>query len=151
MRHGLQTDGCQHNAISYLQFISRFGLANKVPIDGEISFKDLAATIGINTAATTSILRLGIAFRIFTEPHPGFIAHSAASRQMVNDTRVSDWVAVTTEELWPATQKLTDALTTWPKAAEPNQTVRLYTWLHLSIIDKSLGVLAGQQDKPAIS
>lgn len=114
----------------YMHFISRFDIAHKVPVDGEITFKDLATKLGMDSAAVTNVLRLGIAFRVFKEPRPGVIAHSAASRQLAENALIADWVAVTSGELWPAAQNVVDALAKWPKAAEPNQTVssRLQMW-----------------------
>ncbi|RAQ98860.1 putative O-methyltransferase [Stemphylium lycopersici] len=111
-----------HNAMLYMHFISRFDIAHKVPVDGEITFKDLATKLGMDSAAVTNVLRLGIAFRVFKEPRPGVIAHSAASRQLAENALIADWVAVTSGELWPAAQNVVDALAKWPKAAEPNQT-----------------------------
>ncbi|CAO2648170.1 Nn.00g090920.m01.CDS01 [Neocucurbitaria sp. VM-36] len=112
----------QHNMLVYLKLISHFDLAKKVPVDGEIAFKDLAANIGIDHAALARVLRLGIAYRIFREPRPGVIAHSAASRQISNDPRVASWVGANVDEMWPAALKVVDALVKWPQAAEPNQT-----------------------------
>lgn len=103
--------------------ISRFDLANKVPLNGEIAFTDLAATVGIHHAALTSILRFGIAHRVFKEPRPGVIAHSAASRQIAEDSRVASWVGANVDDMWPAAEKVVDALEKWPLAAEANQTV----------------------------
>ena len=112
----------QHNQLAYLKFISRFDIAKRVPIDGDITFKNLAATIGVNEGAAARILRLGIAYRIFREPRPGVMAHSAASRQIAEDERVASWVGANVDEMWPAAEKLVDALQKWPEAAEPNQT-----------------------------
>lgn len=95
---------------------------------GETAFKDLAIDIGIDEGAVARILRLAIARRIFCEPRPGFIVHSAASRQIAEDTRVADWVGANVDEMWPAAEKLVDALERWPQAAEPNQTVSM-SWL----------------------
>lgn len=107
----------------YLKLISRFDLASKVPLNGEITFTDLAATVGVDRAALTSILRLGIAHHIFREPRPGVIAHSAASRQIAEDSNVASWVGANVDEMWPAAEKVVDALVKWPLAAEPNETV----------------------------
>jgi hypothetical protein len=107
----------------YLKLISRFDLANKVPLNGEITFADLATTVGIDRAALTSILRLAIAHRIFKESRPGVIVHSAASRQIAEDSRVASWVGANVDDMWPAAEKVVDALVKWPLAAEPNQTV----------------------------
>jgi hypothetical protein len=107
----------------YLQLISRFDLANKVPVEGEITFTDLAAIIGVDRAALCCILRLGIAYHIFKEPRPGVITHSAASRQIAENPRVASWVGANVDDMWPSAEKVVDALVKWPLAAEPNQTV----------------------------
>jgi len=113
----------KHNLLAYLKFISRYNIANKIPVYGEVAFKELASDIGIDEGAVSRILRLAIAHRIFCEPRPGFIAHSAASRQIADDARVADWVGANVDEMWPAAERLVDALERWPQAAEPNQTV----------------------------
>jgi len=113
----------QHNFLVYLKLISHFDLAHKVPVDGDISFIDLAADIGINHTALARILRLGIANHVFKEPRPGVVAHSAASKQIADDPRVASWVGGNVDEMWPAAEKVVDALKKWPQAAEPNQTV----------------------------
>jgi hypothetical protein len=112
----------KHNLLVYLKLISEYNIANKIPLDSEVAFKELATDIGIDEGAVTRILRLAIAHRIFCEPRPGFIAHSAASRQIADDACVADWVGTNVDEMWPAAQKLMDALKKWPQAAEPNQT-----------------------------
>jgi len=113
----------QHNLLVYLKLISHFSIADKVPVDGEVTFKELAETTGINQGAMTRILRLGIAHRIFCEPHPGVITHSAASRQIADDVRVASWVGAGVDDMWPAAEKVVHALEKWPQASEPNQTV----------------------------
>lgn len=100
-----------------------FEVAKKVPLVGEISFEDLAADIGIDCSAATRILRLAITRRIFVEPKPGFIAHSAASKLLVTDSKMADWTKMNTDEMWPAAERTVDALKKWPSASEPNQTV----------------------------
>jgi hypothetical protein len=94
-------------------------------VNGEISFLDLSAATGINDAALAKILRLGIVHRVFKEPRPGVVAHSAASRQIADDSRVASWVGANVDEMWPAAMKVVEALVKWPQAEEPNQTVRL--------------------------
>ena len=113
----------QHNLLVYLKLVSHFNIADEVPVDGEVTFKELAETTGINQGALTRILRLGIAHRIFCEPCPGVITHSAASRQIADDVRVASWVGACVDDMWPAAEKVVDALEKWPQAAEPNQTV----------------------------
>lgn len=115
----------QHNILVSLQLISRFEIAKKVPVHGETTFAALAASTGVDHGALCTILRHGIAHRVFKEPRPGVIEHSAASRQLADDPRFASWLACAVDEMWPAAEKVVDALTKWPLAAEPNQTVRI--------------------------
>lgn len=82
----------------YMGLIYRFDLARKVPIDGA-TFADLADNVGVDCAALTSVLRLGIAHRVFKEPCLGNIAHSATSRLIAEDSRVADWVGATVDDM----------------------------------------------------
>jgi hypothetical protein len=77
-----------------------------VPVDGEITFKHLAEILGVNEGAAARILRLGNALRVFREPRPGVIAHSAAFRQIADDERVASWVGANVDEMWSAAEKL---------------------------------------------
>jgi hypothetical protein len=88
-----------------------------------VSFADLAADLNIEHGALARVLRLGIAFRIFREPRPGVIAHSAASRQIADDPLLASWVGANVDEMWPAAERVVDALAKWPEAAEAHQTV----------------------------
>lgn len=108
----------------YLKLITHFDLAHKVPVNGAITFTDLAGGVGINEVALRCILRLGIAHRIFQEPKPGVISHSAASRQIADDPRLASWVGSNVDDMWPAAERVVDALVRWPQLDEPNQTVR---------------------------
>jgi hypothetical protein len=133
----------------HLKLISKFSLAHKVPIDGEVSFSDLATSAGINQAALTRILRLAIAHRVFLEPRPGFIAHSAASRQIADDIRVASWVGAGVDEMWPAALNIVPALEKWPDAAESNQTVRSCHDFGFAMLTKP-GILTRQQYRSVV-
>ncbi|KAJ8121801.1 hypothetical protein ONZ43_g1835 [Nemania bipapillata] len=111
-----------HNQLVYLKFISDFGIAKQVPVDGEISYGDLATKVGVDEAALCRILRLGIAHRVFREPRPGIISHSAISKQISDDPNMADWVSANVNDMWPSAWKLVDALKRWPQAEEPNET-----------------------------
>ena len=100
------TDLLQHNQLLPLKFISRFDIAKKVPVDGEANFADLATTSAVDQSTLSRILRLGIAYRVFREPRPGVIAHSAASRVIAEDPDVADFVGANADEMWPAADKV---------------------------------------------
>ncbi|KAI1124453.1 putative O-methyltransferase [Nemania abortiva] len=111
-----------HNQLVYLKFISHFDIAKKVPVDGEITYEDLAAKTGVDEAALTRILRMAIANRVFRELNPGLVSHSNASKQIADDKNMADWVSSNVNEMWPSAERLVDALEKWPSAQEPNQT-----------------------------
>ncbi|KAF5137707.1 O-methyltransferase gsfB [Metarhizium anisopliae] len=100
----------RHNQRVPLKLISQFDLANEVPANGEITFGDLAAKIGVDCTALTRILRLGIAHRVINEPHPGVITHSAVSKLIADDSRVADWLSANVDDMWPSAEKTVEAL-----------------------------------------
>ncbi|KJK96088.1 hypothetical protein H633G_00028 [Metarhizium anisopliae BRIP 53284] len=111
-----------HNQLVPLKLISQFDLANEVPANGEITFGDLAAKIGVDCAALTRILLLGISHRVFNEPRPGVITHSAVSKLIADDSRVADWLGANVDDMWQSAEKTVEALVKWPSATEPKQT-----------------------------
>jgi hypothetical protein len=113
-------------------------------MNGEISFSDLASSVGINQSALTRILRLAIAHRIFLEHRPGFIAHSAASRQIADDACVASWVSAGVDEMWPAAVNMVPALEKWPKQPSRIKQYRANPIpLHTKLINS--GLLPGKQ------
>ncbi|KAI1813949.1 putative O-methyltransferase [Poronia punctata] len=111
-----------HNQLVYFQLITRFDIAKKVPIDGEITYGDLAARVGVDESALCRIIRFGIAHRVFLEPRPGVIVHSAASKQIAVNRVMADWTHFNVDVMLPAANYLVEALAKWPLAEEPNQT-----------------------------
>ncbi|KAI0868318.1 hypothetical protein GGS24DRAFT_506898 [Hypoxylon argillaceum] len=97
-----------------------FDIANQVLVNREITYGNLAAKVGVNEAALSRILRLGIADRVFRELRPGVISHSPISRQMADDPNMADWASSNVNEMWPFAEKLVEALKQWPLAEEPN-------------------------------
>lgn len=45
-------------------------------------------------------------YHIFSEPRDGFVAHTAASKYLVNEPTMQDWLGLVTEEMWPAASKV---------------------------------------------
>ena len=60
--------------------------------------------------------------RIFTEPVPEHVSHSAASRVLAEDQTMVDCLAACIQEIIPSTQKQVEALKKWPQADEPSET-----------------------------
>lgn len=74
-----------------LEAISRYDMASKVPIGGSITFVELASMRGLYEPDVRRIVRFAIAHHfVFREPRKGVVAHSAASRRLVEDQGVRD-------------------------------------------------------------
>lgn len=78
------------------------------------------------------VVRAAIAQRIFEEPQPGVIRHSAASRLLAEDPGIHDYVATVSDELWPAAAQTCNAWAKFPGSEEPNETVNQLFLLVLS-------------------
>jgi SAM-dependent methyltransferase len=87
----------------------------------EATFEELAQTCGLNESEVKRLLRHAMAFRIFTEPRKGVVAHTAASKRLA-DPLMKAWIGMATEELWPCAVKTVETLQKWPEASEPTQT-----------------------------
>lgn len=58
---------------------------------------------------------------ILKEVSAGLIAHTAASRALVEDPVLRDWVRMNTEEILPSSAKTIDALERYPKSQDMTQ------------------------------
>ncbi|KAK1757018.1 S-adenosyl-L-methionine-dependent methyltransferase [Echria macrotheca] len=112
----------QANDLVSQKAITQFRLAHAVPIGGETTFADLAANTGLGPTHIRKLLRHAIAHKIFREPRPGVVAHSAASRALAEDAELHNWVEYATHELWLAAYHTPDAMQKFPGSGEPNET-----------------------------
>lgn len=99
-------------------------LASKIPLDDPdgVAYAELSSQIGINQDALTRVLRALILHRVFAEPTPGRIAHSAASRLLATDSLMDDWLGTGIEDVRAATLHLASALEKFPASDEPTET-----------------------------
>ncbi|PHH68523.1 hypothetical protein CDD82_501 [Ophiocordyceps australis] len=96
--------------VAGLQLINNYGIAQLVPLDSPIALTELQAQSGMNPVTLARVLRFVMTNHIFHEPAPGFIAHTAASRVLAQDAALRDWVGFNTEEVFPASAHVLDAL-----------------------------------------
>lgn len=126
-----------------MQAIATFKVADMVPANGRVSFVDIAKATPMTEQMTARLLRHAMTMRIFCEPEPGMVAHTAASK-ILRHSAANDWLQAGTEEMWPAATKVSEigtwedlvadakccscqmieALAKWPASEEPNETVR---------------------------
>ncbi|PPJ59005.1 hypothetical protein CBER1_11676 [Cercospora berteroae] len=112
---------CGHNNAVCLRAIAEYELAAKVPPGATISFAQVARDTPLTEGMATRLLRHAMTMRVFCEPRPGYVGHTAASR-LLTDAATNDWLLAITQEMWPAATRFTDALTKWPGSQEPAET-----------------------------
>ncbi|KAJ5533463.1 O-methyltransferase-like protein [Penicillium frequentans] len=106
-----------------LQAISKYNMATKVPIHGDISFGDLARECGLSEINTRRFVRYAIVFhRVFQEPRPGYVGHTAASRVLAEDPVMRDVLSHYLEECFPSFAMTLNAIDKFNGGTEPNQT-----------------------------
>jgi hypothetical protein len=74
-----------------LHVLVRFKVPDNVPLEGEISLKDLASKTGLEVDMLTRIVRMAAVNYVFVESHTGMISHTAKSKLLATDegTKVS--------------------------------------------------------------
>lgn len=83
----------------------------------------MAERSGQTESNIRKVVRAAIAQRIFEEPRPGVIIHSAVSRLLAENPDVHDYVATVSDELWPAAAQTCNAWAKYLGSEEPNETV----------------------------
>ncbi|KAI1775119.1 S-adenosyl-L-methionine-dependent methyltransferase [Hypoxylon cercidicola] len=111
-----------HNALLPQQAVTRFGLARNLPVGSETTIAEMAASSGLAESNVRKLVRYAVTQRIFDEPRPGVIAHSAASRLLAEDPGVHDFVATCSDELWQAATQTCNAMAKFPESEEPTET-----------------------------
>ena len=105
---------------SSLQMISRWDLANKIPIHGQVSFSELAQQCDICEPDMRRILRYAMVHhRLFCEPRTGFVAHTIASRKLKDEPLLRDGLWLLSDMAFQSYPRTIDALERF-KDREPN-------------------------------
>ncbi|PYI04432.1 S-adenosyl-L-methionine-dependent methyltransferase [Aspergillus sclerotiicarbonarius CBS 121057] len=74
-----------------LQAISKYEIATKVPVHGQISFAELGQQCGLSEVNVRRFLRYAMFFhKVFCEPRQGYVAHTAASRFLAENKVIQD-------------------------------------------------------------
>lgn len=72
---------CQFNDLANLRFIYHYDVPRHVPLEGDISYGELASACGIqDVVMLRRMMRVAMMNRIFIETGNGRVQHSAASR-----------------------------------------------------------------------
>ncbi|KAE9365008.1 S-adenosyl-L-methionine-dependent methyltransferase [Stipitochalara longipes BDJ] len=111
-----------HNNSLSLHAIYHYKLAKLVPLHTPIPFSTFASKAGLSELNIRRFLRHAMTNRIFYEPSPGLVAHTAASRLLATDQAMEDWVGFCVEDMWPAAAQTIPALKQHPEADDMMQT-----------------------------
>ncbi|KAL4973075.1 hypothetical protein BDW66DRAFT_154155 [Aspergillus desertorum] len=113
---------CRHHDMSSLRWIYHFKIAPAIPLDRAISYAEVAAETDVDVDHLTRMLRHAMTNRLFTEPEPGMVAHTAPSALLVTTQALNDWVGYTTEETFPASATVVEAQERFGASLSPTET-----------------------------
>jgi 6-hydroxytryprostatin B O-methyltransferase len=102
--------------------MSHFKIFELVPLQGSISYAELAAKAGVSELRLKALARMAMTNHVFAEPTPGFMAHSATSAALVTNSRMSDQRVWMTSLIAPTIASMVTAHERWPDSTAPNHT-----------------------------
>ncbi len=115
----------QHHKQAVLRFLYVFQVAQNVPLESTVTYKELAGACGLSEDVDKlrRIVRYAmVGMRLFRELFPDEIAHSAASRILATEQPARDWLGRNVMEALPSAVCLTDAVSTWPGSTRGDNT-----------------------------
>ncbi|KAK2614108.1 hypothetical protein N8I77_000963 [Diaporthe amygdali] len=117
---------CLYQVGNAFRWICSYDVPSFVPLEGDISYSDLAAKTRTNQDVTQRMLRFLMTSNIFREPRPGFVAHTIGSKLMtIPGPRDLTYFAVLESSQWAAAYLQT--FNKWGYSEEPNETAFNYT------------------------
>jgi 6-hydroxytryprostatin B O-methyltransferase len=102
--------------------MGHFKIFDLVPLEGSISYSELAAKAGVSELRLKALARMAMTNHVFAEPTPGFLAHSATSAALVSNPAMSDHRVWMTSVVTPAIASMVTAHERWPDSTAPNET-----------------------------
>jgi 6-hydroxytryprostatin B O-methyltransferase len=102
--------------------IDVYKIPQVLPLHSEMSFGDIAAKVGLSESRLIRLLRYAMTMRLFCEPRPGFVAHTAASAAWLRTPYLSAWIAYNMEERVPGSIRFIDALRKYGDSEDPRDT-----------------------------
>jgi hypothetical protein len=105
-----------------VQFLDAYELPRAVPSTGCTTHSEIANNVGLEQAVVKRFLRHAMMLHIFDEDDDGKVIHTALSRRMASNPRLSDAIKLQTKELAVASSRNLEAIRRWGNSANPNQT-----------------------------
>ncbi|OHF00081.1 O-methyltransferase [Colletotrichum orchidophilum] len=98
------------NAFAY---VSRFQVAESIPLQGAVSYADLASKTGTEVTQLKRALRHLMALHVFVEPEPGRVAHTASSKRLVESRGVRLYNEFVSRDTFKLAAFQLDAIEKW--------------------------------------
>lgn len=99
-----------------------FKVAEAVPLTGSISYVDLAQKVNVPMLNLRRLIRHAMTNHIFHEPQKGVVAHTRASRLLLENAPLNAWVGFMTNDLWLPIANVVNAMKKWPGSGESTET-----------------------------
>ncbi|KAI9681694.1 MAG: hypothetical protein M1822_007046 [Bathelium mastoideum] len=99
--------------IATLQWISRFKIADAIPLDRVMPYTEIAKTANVDENLLRRFLRHAMTFDIFCEPRPAMVAHTAQSSMLVKTHIMSEYTRWNVEEIGRWSMYTADAYEKW--------------------------------------
>ncbi|KAL7808236.1 chlorophenol O-methyltransferase [Trichoderma gracile] len=105
-----------------LQLINSYKIAQLVPLDAPIKLTELQSKTPLEPVNLARAVRHAMTNNIFCEPSPGYIAHTANSRILAQDSALQAWIGFNSEDVFPAAGHVLQALRAHPEATSSTYT-----------------------------
>ncbi|KAI4123070.1 MAG: hypothetical protein LQ338_005466, partial [Usnochroma carphineum] len=102
-----------------LSVLAHWDVFSAVPLDGEISYADLAAKVGLSEERLRRFIRHAMTSHVFTESRPGYVAHTATSAVPARIPSFRWFIEHMAEDGGPAYPKVIPALEEWGATDQP--------------------------------
>ena len=108
--------------LSCLRWLCHFRILSFVPLDGSISFADLAAAATVPEPQLRSVARMAMTAGVFREPVSNHVAHSRTSAHLLANPSLTDWILFMAEASAPMAAKLVEATEKWGDTVQKTET-----------------------------
>ena len=108
---------CSYHSTACAQYMYHFKVPEAVPVDGSITYRELAAKTGTPEPQLKRLMRQMMTHRYFCEPVPNSVAHTAGSKLLIP---MRDFIGYITEESFPGASHISETAEKFPNSEERN-------------------------------
>ncbi|CCX11100.1 O-methyltransferase-domain-containing protein [Pyronema domesticum] len=105
-----------------LRAFDRYNIPEAVALEGETSFASIAEKTGLDEDFVSRIIRFASTNRVFRETRPGWCIHTAASRAMIENRGMRQFLGVMSDEVYEASAKVNAAEDLYHDSGEADET-----------------------------